>query len=60
MYTPEFERWWAKATDENIALIGSIPYHLAQVKHLVWLAWRTGREKLHEELQHTQLQRQRA
>jgi hypothetical protein len=48
-YTPEFERFWTAnagnlVNDDN-------------AKRLCWLSWRTGREKLHEELIHLKAQR---
>jgi hypothetical protein len=54
MHTPEFEKWWESFAHDVFLLCGHD--QVEDMKYIVWLAWRTGREKLHEELQHTLLQ----
>jgi hypothetical protein len=47
IYTPEFERWYKTVS----------PADGRWVKALAWMAWRSGRERMWEEMAHTRLQK---
>ena len=57
MYTPEFEAWWAHFKVYGAIEAAWIGLHEAALKKCAWLAWRTGREKMHEETIHLHLKR---
>jgi hypothetical protein len=62
MGTPAFESWFKGLKDKVSAI--SLEHQdteklSKQLKDLAWSAWQRGREKMHEELIHTQLRAQR-
>lgn len=54
MMTKEFEAWWNSI---GACLASKSNLDLANAKKFAWEVWREGREKLHAELIHLQLQR---